>query len=61
MSNKSDTLRTSSSTPTVTWGKLYSTGQTVNADYTGMFHAQLDTPHKKFIALVDNKKPPLFQ
>jgi len=61
MSTKSDTSRTSSSTPTVTCGKLYCTVKTVNVDYTSMFHVQLDTPHKKFIALVDNKKAHLFQ
>lgn len=61
MSTKSDTSRTSSSKSIVTCGKLYCTVHTVNVDYTSMFHVQLDTPHKKFIALVDNKKAHLFQ
>jgi hypothetical protein len=61
MSTKSDISIKLPSTPTVTCGKMYCTAQTVNVDYTSMSHVQLDTPHKKFIALVDNKKAHLFQ
>jgi hypothetical protein len=61
MSTKSDNSRTSSSIPIVTCNKLYCTVQTLNVDITSMFHVELDTLHKKFIALVDNKKAHLFQ
>lgn len=61
MSTKSDTSRTPSSTSIVTCGKLYRTVHTVSVDYTSMFHVQLDTPLKKFIAFIDDKKAHLFQ